>query len=182
MFNLYVAALIASLGAFAIQLLGGHHGDAGHDASHGHGDGDGHESSAWSLLASVRFWSFALLAFGLVGTSLTLLSLAERALTAALAIGSGLGSGFFAAGVIRRLSSRPASSHVDSGDVLGHVGRVIVPLVPGGLGKVRIDIKGASVDYLARSSETLAAGDAVVVEEVSEGELRVSRAPRELID
>jgi membrane protein implicated in regulation of membrane protease activity len=180
-FNLYVAALIASLGAFAIQLFGGHHGgDAGHDASHGDGGDHEHEASAWSLLASVRFWSFALLAFGIVGTSLTLFQLAGATLTTVLATGSGLGSGFFAAGVLRRLASRPASSHAGTQDVIGRVGRVIVPLVPGGLGKIRVDIKGAAVDYVARSTETLAAGDDVIVEESVEGEVRVSRAPREL--
>ena len=60
------------------------------------------------------------------------------------------------------------------------MGRVIVPLVPGGLGKVRVDIKGAAVDYVARSTETLAAGEDVIVEESEEGEVVVSRAPKEL--
>ncbi len=189
MFNLYVAALVAALGAFAIQFFGGGHdagggghdaGGAGHDAAHGDGDGHEHEASAWSLVASVRFWSFALLAFGMVGTALTLFRLADVTLTTLLATASGLGSGFFAAGVIRRLASRPASSHASSKDVVGRVGRVIVPLVPGGLGKVRVDVKGAEVDYVARSAETVGAGEAVVVEESFDGEVVVSRAPKEL--
>jgi membrane protein implicated in regulation of membrane protease activity len=189
-FNLYVAALVAALGAFAIQFFSGGHdaggggghdaGGGGHDASHDDGGNQAHEASAWSLVASVRFWSFALLAFGIVGTSLTLLQLAGPTLTTVLAAGSGLGSGFFAASVIRRLSSRPASSHAGTKDVVGRVGRVIVPLVPGGLGKVRVEVKGAEVDYTARSSETVEAGEAVIVEESAEGEVVVSRAPKEL--
>jgi membrane protein implicated in regulation of membrane protease activity len=178
-FNLYVASLIASLGAFAIQFFGGHHGS---DGSHGgsHGDGEHGHASAWSLAVSVRFWSFALLAFGFVGTSLTLLGLAGAGLTAVVATGAGLGSGFFAAGVLRRLSANPASSHAGTGDVVGRVGRVIVPLVPGGRGKVRVGIKGASIDFVARSTETLASGEAVLIEESEGGEVRVSRAPKEL--
>jgi len=178
--KLYVAALVLALGAFAIQLLGGHHDVGGHDASHG-GDGDHeHEASAWSLVASVRFWSFALLAFGIVGTALTTLDLAGDLTAALLASGSGLGSGFFAAGVIRRLSSKPATSHAGSADVIGKIGRVIVPLVPGGLGKIRVELKGAAVDYAARAKETVAAGESVVVEEWSEEGVLVSRAPKEL--
>ena len=76
------------------------------------------------------------------------------------------------------MSSRPSSSHAGAKDVVGRVGRVIVPLVPGGLGKVRVDIKGAEVDYVARCKETVAAGEAVIVEESEEGEVVVSRAPK----
>jgi len=189
-FNLYVAALVAALGAFAIQFFSGGHdaggggghdaGGGGHDASHGDGSDHSHEASTWSLVASIRFWSFSLLAFGIVGTALTVLALAGPTLTTVLATGSGLGSGFFAAGVIRRLASRPSSSHASTKDVVGRVGRVIVPLVPGGLGKVRVEIKGAEIDYVARSRETVEAGEAVIVEESDEGEVVVSRAPKEL--
>jgi membrane protein implicated in regulation of membrane protease activity len=176
--SVYLAALVASLGAFGIQLVFGHH-DAGGGDAHGGGEHE-HEASTWSLVASVRFWSFSLLAFGLVGTALTALQLAGVALTIVLATGSGLGSGFFAASVIRSLTSRPATSHSGSADVVGRVGRVIVPMVPGGHGKIRVEIKGGVVDYVARSRETVEAGESVIVEEAEEGEVLVSRAPKEL--
>jgi membrane protein implicated in regulation of membrane protease activity len=176
---MYLAALVAALGAFAIQLFGGHHDGGGHNASHASGGHD-HDSSAWSLIASVRFWSFSLLAYGLVGTAMTALGLAGTVSTAALATLSGVGSGLFAASVIQNLSSRPATSHVASSDVVGRLGRVLVPLVPGGRGKVRVELKGAVVDYVARSRETVETGEAVLVEEANEGEIVVSRAPKEL--
>jgi membrane protein implicated in regulation of membrane protease activity len=177
---MYLAALVAALGAFAVQLLGGHHDvGGGHDVSHGSGSHE-HEASTWSLIASVRFWSFSLLAFGLVGTALTALGLAGAVVTAVLATASGVGSGAFAASVIQNLMSRPATSHVASSDVVGRVGRVLVPLVPGGRGKVRVELKGAVVDYVARSRETVETGEAVLVEEADEGEIVVSRAPKEL--
>jgi len=175
---MYLAALVAALGVFAIQLMGGHHDvGADHDTSHGTGD---HEGSTWSLVASTRFWSFALLAFGIVGTALTVLGLAGALFSGLLASASGVASGFFAASVIRRLTSRPATSHAVSSDVVGRVGRVIVPLVPGGLGKVRVELKGGVVDYVARSKESVEAGEAVLVEEAEEGELLVSRVSKEL--
>jgi membrane protein implicated in regulation of membrane protease activity len=175
---MYLAALVAALGVFGVQLMGGHH-DVGsdHDTSHGGGD---HEASTWSLVASTRFWSFALLAFGLVGTALTVFGLAGAVLSAVLATSSGVVSGFFAASVIRNLTSRPATSHSVSSDVIGRVGRVIVPLVPGGLGKVRVELKGGVIDYVARSRESLEAGESVVVEEANEGEVLVSRVSKEL--
>jgi membrane protein implicated in regulation of membrane protease activity len=178
--GLYLAALLAALGVFAVQLLGGHHDvGGGHDASHDGADQD-HESSAWSLLASTRFWTFALLAFGLVGSALTAFGLAARITTVLLASGSGIGSGLFAASVIRNLTTRSATSHAAEGDVVGCVGRVIVPLVPGGLGKVRVELKGGVIDYAARSRTSIEAGESVVVEEAADGEVTVSRAPAEL--
>jgi membrane protein implicated in regulation of membrane protease activity len=177
---MYLAALLAALGVFGIQLLGGHHdAGGGHEASHGGGDQD-HEASTWSLVASTRFWSFALLAFGLVGSALTGFGLASPWVVGVLASGSGLTSGFFAASVIRSLASRPATSHSASSDVVGRIGRVLVPLVPGGRGKVRVEMKGGVVDYVARSEESVEAGESVLVEEAEEGELLVSRAPKEL--
>jgi len=177
---MYLAALVAALGVFAVQLAGGHHDVGGaHDASHDGGDQD-HASSTWSLFASTRFWTFALLAFGLVGSALTVFGLAGGATIAVLASGSGLASGLFAASVIRSLTSRPASSHSMASDVIGRIGRVIVPLVPGGMGKVRVEVKGGVVDYVARSKESIDAGESVLVEDAEEGELVVSRAAREL--
>ncbi len=179
MLSLYLAALVAALGAFAVQLAFGHHGGGGgHDVAH---DGsDGHDAGAWSLLASVRFWSFALLAFGLVGTLLTLFGLAGKITTAVLAVGSGLSAGFFAAMVVRSLLRNSQSSHATGADVVGRVGRVIVPVEKLGRGKVRIDIKGSEVDYVARATEPLAVQEAVIVEEFDGSEVLVSRAPREL--
>jgi membrane protein implicated in regulation of membrane protease activity len=177
---MYLAALVAALGVFAIQLVGGHH-DVGtdHDTSAGGSDQE-HEASTWSLVASTRFWTFALLAFGLVGSALTVFGLAGALTIALLASGSGIVSGLFAASVIRSLASRPATSHSVSRDVVGRVGRVIVPLVPGGLGKVRVELKGGVVDYVARSRESIEAGESVLVEEAEEGEVLVSRVAPEL--
>ena len=163
-----------------LQVLAGH-GDVGggHDAGPTH-DAD-HDAGIWSLVASVRFWSFLLLAFGLVGTLLTLFQLAGPAVTFGLALASGFGSGTFAVTVIRRLLTRSASSNVKRGEgVIGRMGRVIVPLSSEGPGKVRVEVKGSVVDYVARSAEPLNEGDAVIIEEYEGTEVVVSRVPPEL--
>ncbi len=172
MLALYLAALLAAVGVFALQFAFGHH-----DASGGHGGG--HEG-AWSLFLSTRFWTFALLAFGLLGTLLTLFGLAERWLVFGTAGAGGLASGLFAASVLRRLTNAVQSSHASSGDVVGQVGRVVVPLDGAGPGKVRVELKGSQVDYVARSKDKLDLQEAVVVEEVIGNEIVVSRAPKEL--
>jgi membrane protein implicated in regulation of membrane protease activity len=178
----YLAALVAALGAFGVQLVFGHH-DAGgggdHDVSHG-GDGHDHDASAWSLVASVRFWSFALLAFGLVGTLLTVFGFAGPLVTGLLAAFSGAGAGVFAVTIIRRLTYKPASSHATGRDVVGKLGRMVVPVDERGRGKVRVEIKGSFIDYVARSKESIPVEDAVVIEEFDGDEAVVSRAPKEL--
>jgi membrane protein implicated in regulation of membrane protease activity len=173
----YVGALLASAGTIALQTFGAdHEASAGHDA--GHGDGD-HDASIWLIFASVRFWTFAFLAFGLVGTLTTLLHVASPTATIIAAIASGFASGTFAATVVRRLTSKSASSHAVPIEIVGKLGRVIVPLgtAPG---KVRVEVKGTIVDYVARSKESIGEGETIIVEEFDGSEAVVSRAPKEL--
>ena len=176
MLSLYAACLVTGLGVLFVQLFFGHYG--GHDVHHGDG---GHEITPWTVLASVRFWSFTLLAFGLVGTLLTFFSMAGGAVTLTTATLAGVASGIFSVTVISRLLQRSPQSLAWYGDVRGRVGRVVVPIAGDGRGKVRVDVKGSAVDVVARAREPLEAGEAVVVEEVSsDGEALVSRAPKEL--
>ena len=178
MLALYVASLLVGLGVLAVQLAVGHDSGGGHDVHHGDG---GHELTPFTVLASVRFWAFALLAFGLVGTLLTWLGFATGVVAFLVAAVAGGASGVFAVTVVSRLLNRSPQSMSSSGDVLGQVGRVIVPITAEAPGKVRVEVKGNAVDLIARAREALEAGAPVVVEEVtSDGEAQVSRAPKEL--
>jgi hypothetical protein len=175
---LYLACLLAGGGVIVAQLALGHDSGGGHDVHHGAGD---HDLTAWSLLASVRFWSFALLAFGLVGTLLTFLGLAGTVVTLVLGVLSGVGSGFTAAVVLHRLLSRSPQTGGSYADLRGQVGRVVVPVTPTGPGKVRVSVNGLSVDVVARAAEAFDVGEAILVLEVSgDGEALVVRAPKEL--
>jgi hypothetical protein len=175
--SLYVLALLVGVGVLGLQLFLGHD-TAGHDVDHGDAS---HDGLGWSMLASVRFWSFALLAFGLVGTLITLFGFAEHIVTALVSLGAGLAAGAFAVTVISRLMHRSPQTDTSVGEVRGRVGRVIVPIAIDARGKVRVDVKGTAVDVVARANETIDSGEAVVVEEVyDEGDVLVSRAPKEL--
>ncbi len=175
MLAVFVTALLIGLGTMLVQLFGGH--DAGHDAG-GH-DADGHDGP-FVFFASIRFWAFALLAFGLVGTLLLLFGFAGRIESAVIATAAGLVSGYLAAMVVRRLQVQTTSSVSNSREVIGRVGRVIVAPSTETRGKVRVSVRGSFVDYVARSTEALEPDDAVVVEECEDGEVVVSRAPKEL--
>lgn len=178
MLLVYLGALLAAAGTIALQLFGGHDGSV--DAHDVHAGGDGaHDAGFWLMFASLRFWAFGMLGFGLVGTLATLFHFTHPTITLVAAIASGLASGAFAATVVRNLTTRVASSHSSPEEIVGKLGRVIVPL-GGSPGKVRVEVKGTITDYVARSSETLAEGETVLVEEYDGKEAVVSRAPKDL--
>lgn len=187
MLGLYIGALVLGGGILLAQaLLGGSDasGDAGlSDASADSPDGDlgGFQGlPVLTFLASVRFWSFAALAFGMVGTLLTVFGLAGATAVLALAAGSGLASGATAVVVIRKVLGRPSTSHATAHDLVGRVARVLVPVVPGGRGKIRVAARGSYVDLLARSEETIEAGETVIVTAYEGMDAVVVRAPQEL--
>src|SRR5215213_4528186 len=93
---LYIAALIIGLGVLSLSFfLGGHDGDGSVDgdgdaaagdadahAEHDHGDSHGHAGAgAIAIFLSLRFWTFGLLAFGLVGSILHFLHLTSGLIT-----------------------------------------------------------------------------------------------------
>jgi membrane protein implicated in regulation of membrane protease activity len=172
----YLGALVIAAGVLVMQVVLGHHADA-QTGDHAIGD---HDTPLWTLFASVRFWAFALLAFGSVGTIITLFGFASFVHTLVIAIGCGLASGLGAALVIRSVAQKSSSSHATGSDVVGRVGRVIVPPNEAGRCKIRVEIKGSTIDYVATASEAVAEGDVVLVEEGEGQALLVSKAPKEL--
>ncbi|MCL2777643.1 MAG: hypothetical protein FWD73_06535 [Polyangiaceae bacterium] len=177
----YLCVLVASAGIFVVQLTHGADHGAGADHDSGGGNNGGHGTGSWSLLVSVRFWSFGMLAFGLVGTALTLLELTSPIATGVLASIMGVVSGFATDALLRWLRRSSPSSHTTSTDVVGRVGRVLVPIDPGARGKIRVEIKESAQDFIASASEAIHEGEAVVIEEEgADGTVIVSRAPNEI--
>jgi len=135
------------------------HGDAG-GASHGTTVGD-----AVGVFLSMRFWTFALMAFGMVGSLLHYLNLCGLGVGLALAMVSGLFSGLAAALTFRMLKGSVSSS-TSQDETIGKMAKVTVPLRKGSLGKVRVLVKGKRVDMLAiTDAESVGEGDEVVVVE-----------------
>ena len=177
MLALYLGALVVGFGALGLQVFGGHDSDTSMDHGTAH---DTDHGSPLLVLVSLRFWAFGLLAFGLVGTLLLLLGFAGRWSSLAISAPFGAISGFVAATLVKRLQQRGTSSQATDSDLIGLIGRVLVPPPGSGQGKVRVRVKASYVDYVAKAGEPLEEGDTVVVEEVEGGVVTVSRAPKEL--
>ncbi len=179
----YLAALVLGLGTIAMQFVLAHVGGelgahvehdvelgGGHaGASHGEA-GQAHDQpsllgSTVGLFLSMRFWTYALLAFGMVGTALHYLDLADKSAALITAILTGVAAGLAASALFRAL--RPGvSSAATSDDAVGRMARVTVPLHKGGVGKVRVEIKGKRVDLLATTdADHVPSGSEVVVVE-----------------
>ncbi len=172
----YAGALVAGLGILVAQLImGDHHG--GHD-----GELLAVADDAVALFLSSRFWVFFALAFGLSGTLLSALALAPPAAVGAVAGAAGLAAGLFASLAFRALRRGAVRTSADAGEAVGHTGRVLVACGKGGVGKVRVVLKGQSVDLLATTDEEagLGRGDDVLVESVRGEVARVSPRPEEL--
>lgn len=197
---LYIAALIVGLGVLSLSFfLGGSDADGDADAHAGgdlhgdadvHGDADAHgdqghghaDSSAIAVFLSLRFWTFGLLAFGLVGTILHFLRLANGVVTPVAAGLMGVASGWLASYTFRLLDRTQSTSGAEAGDAIGQVGRVLVPIERGKRGKIRIELRGQSVDLLASTDDDeLRDGDQVVVEEIRGTTAHVSRATAEFM-
>jgi membrane protein implicated in regulation of membrane protease activity len=168
------AADADSTGDVHLDVHGGPDAHSGHDTDQ--------VGAFLAMFLSLRFWIFALLAFGIVGTPLHFLHLAGPLLTLVLSLSMGFASGFVAAWAVRALSRADAGSSYGEADAVGKVGRVLLPCSKTTRGKVRIELRGQTLDYLATTDEDeLAVGTSVLVEEARDGSLHVSRAPRDLL-
>jgi membrane protein implicated in regulation of membrane protease activity len=182
---LYLAALIVGLGVLGLQFVMGSSGSDAEasDLDHAEGDHHGHlDAGIVAIFLSIRFWTFGLMAFGLVGSALHFLSLASPLVTAILAGLMGLGSGTLANLTFRFLTRTHVSSGAEAADAIGQVGRVLIPIERGKRGKIRIAVRGQTVDLLASTDdERLKDGDLVVVEELRGTTAHVSRASRDFV-
>lgn len=174
---IYLSALVLGLGTLLLQFVMSHvGGDADGGADHAVGEGhdelvvhaDG-ETGAHGLenplgvFLSMRFWTFSLFGFGMVGAPLHYLHLVGPLASLLMAVATGLLSGLGVA-LVHRWLQGSVSSMTTQTDTVGKAARVTVPMAKGQLGKVRVDVKGKRVDLLATSdSESLLAGEEVVV-------------------
>src|SRR5262245_53760856 len=117
----YLAALVVGAGAALLQLVLADHG-GGHDV-----DGHPDDVSGAAIFLSARFWTYAALAFGMVGSLLTFLHLARSPATLTLALASGVSAGLFASLTFRALRSSSSSSSAALNDAVGQLARVLLP-------------------------------------------------------
>ena len=123
---------------------------------------------------SIRGLLYTVFGFGLVGTALSYLWGGQQGtLTALAAAASGLASGALVSSIFSWLKRSESGDRSDDTSFAGLVGRMSVPIGPGGLGKVRVE-RGDRVHELLAVPFEMDARDPsnwsrVVVVEVKDG-------------
>lgn len=208
MLALYLAALIFGLGLFTVQVFASGAadsdgdallpeagadlplGDAGPGGQGVHGDlepsdlvAHGHGRPGWaSIFLSLRFYLFATIAFGAVGAPVAAFELSTPGLTFGVACLTGLAVGAAASLGFRLLGRETLSSGATAEELLGHVGQVLIACENGKRGKVRLTVRGQTVDMLATTDEArIEPGMGVIVQEVHAERVHVCSAPSELL-
>ena len=186
MIYLYLFSLVAGgilLGSSI--LFGGHDGaDAHAHLDHGSaavpegaGDAAGVESFLAALM-SVRFWTFFAAFFGLTGIVFEMVGASPWSwLTAVVSAAMGTVAGGSAVFLVKKLANDQTNSAVRTSDYVGKTGRVLVGFGPGQVGKVRIEVKGSTIDVLAAPVEDGSFGtkDEVIVVEMDGIRAKVAR-------
>lgn len=179
MLTVYLAALafgLVLIGASVLQGDGGGH-DSGDGAGDDHGGGDADHGAFLTNLLSLRFWTYALGAFGMAGTALTLLHVAPAVhVPVSVVLGVVVGGGV--AALFRQLGRGAATGPASTEAFLGSEGEVVLPLLPDGLGKIRVHVGEQDVELPARSgNERIEIRERVVVVRFRDGVAEVEPAP-----
>ena len=188
----YLGALVLGLGVLTLQFImpgGSSHasldggidvdGDGVADGIHGDGaidigsveavaGNDGLDQtpaplSAAGILLSMRFWTYALMAFGLIGVPFSLFNLAGSTTTLISSILVGLMTGAAAALVFHSLK-KSVTSQASHDDMVGSLAIATMPFGKGSLGKIRLVLKGQRTYILAiTDSDNIDKGEEVVI-------------------
>jgi membrane protein implicated in regulation of membrane protease activity len=166
----YVALAIVGFVLLGASLLGAGH-DAGHDVAVGHDGLSTDHASPASALLSVRVWTYLLAFGGVTGVLLRLVGHEGEPTSALGALAVGIAAAVLARVVIGRASRAGASGTVQSRELVGRTGDVIVPFAAGKTGKIRVRVAGGDLDVLATADdgEALEQHDEVLIVELREG-------------
>lgn len=182
MLSIYIVLGVIGGGLILLSALGAiGHDDAGFDAHHGvdlHHDAHGLRDSGdvWLPFLSLRFWIYAFACFGLIGILATVLSSAKEPTIGFVATGTGLVMGFVAAWAYRAISKSEVHGGVGADDLIGAMGKVMVPVASDKTGRVRVLVKGDTIDMLALSEGSrIEAGEEIVVTGVENDRALVAR-------
>jgi membrane protein implicated in regulation of membrane protease activity len=125
-------------------------GSLAHDGAGDHGGVAG----VFTAFLSLRFWMFFLAFFGLTGLVLDGLDIVPNSdLALVLAVAMGILTGEVTVHVFRRLAHSETSTAAGTHDYVGKSGRVLIGFGPGAVGKLRLTLKGTTVDVLASTDE-----------------------------
>lgn len=176
------------------------HGDAGHDAAHAltanaghamaathavtgtpapHQGSDGASSgipTAVMWLLSVQLWTYLLAFGGVTGLLLRTIANVAEPLAGLMSLGVGLGTALGARTLLRRAAQPgdPGTTQLDR--LTGSSGKVLIPAPAGSTGKIRLEVRGQTLDLLAKTSDgaPLVEGGEVIILDVRDGVAEVT--------
>ena len=143
--------------------------EADHEADHGDSVG------TWLPFLSLRFWTFFAAFFGLTGVALHAFDVNWVA-TLIASVSVGATTGTMVSWMVRRMKMAQTDSTVKETEIEGSTARVLLPISPEIPGKIRVNMKGTSVDIAARTTEglTIERGTEVLVVRMGDGEAVVT--------
>ncbi len=153
------------------------HGSDAHPVADGHDASGGFESFLVAFL-SMRFWTFSLAFFGLTGVVLNGFGLVTSTfVSAVIATAMGVCSGMGAVWIMRRVRADDSNSAAHAQDFVGKTGRVMVGFGPGQTGKVRVEVRGSTIDVLAVPIDetTFGTKEEVIIVEMEGTRAKVAR-------
>lgn len=163
MWLLYGLALVLGGGTLLVQLLMGGH----HDAHGGHGLGIDHHSAGGPGILSTRSLTFALFAFGMVGAPLHSLGLTSPGVAFSIALVGALATAYLVSAVFRTIGDPAASGAAALHEAEGKPARVLLECGRATRGKIRVSLRGQTVDMIATTdAEHIPAGSEVRVQAV----------------
>jgi membrane protein implicated in regulation of membrane protease activity len=167
MWLLYLLALVLGGGLLLVQLAGGGHHGLDHAFGADHLGGPGHHPAGGPGMLSTRSVTYGLFAFGFVGVALHVLALTGPRGAFAVAASAGIATTLAVGTTLRAVGDPAASGEAALVEARGTKGRVLIPMAPGQPGKVRVQIKGQTVDLVATTDgRVLEAGSEVMVVDV----------------
>lgn len=179
MLTVYIVSAAVALLLIGVSMFGH---DQGHEADHDADAGHDHGGDAWVPFLSLRFWTYGLAAFGLIGTALEVLG-AAGVLRPWIAGGGGLALGLGISFALHAVRRGEVSSGAASEDLMGKLATMLVAARPHQPGKARCTVKGDVIDVIAvaEGDQAIEAGEQVVLLHVENGRALVARTS-DLID
>lgn len=166
MLSVYLIALLVGGFLLAMSMLGGGDTDAHADADFDgdadadfdadadiDGGHDGFDVMGWFPIASLRFWTFFAAFFGLTGLVIDAGGIAGPYVGLGVAAVVGYACGYTMTRLIRSLRRERVDSSVAASDCIGETARVILPVTPDRAGKIRLEIKGRTVELTAETED-----------------------------
>jgi len=146
----YWLALVLGGGLLALSFASDLFGEHGH-IEVGHGVDLPHDDFDWGKLLSLRNLTYFLFAFGATGVLLRLLLGSDHPIITAVGAGAtGLAAWGASAALFSYLRGSESGALTTDRMLVGRVGQVTLPLLPGSTGKVQITRSGQTQELLAK--------------------------------